>query len=91
LAPAAFSGNKPDQKIQTELSKLLTSDKQKKKSKKNPAIKETLEVKKPADPEYKWSLIYPLLWEKVPLFVLAILFDSRNIRGQHKVQELSHQ
>ena len=31
------------------------------------------EVKKPADPEYKWSLIYPLLWEKVPLFVLAIL------------------
>ena len=32
-----------------------------------------MEVKKPADPEYKWSLIYPLLWEKVPLFVLAIL------------------
>ena len=31
------------------------------------------EVKKPADPEYKWSLIYPLLWEKVPLFALAIL------------------
>ena len=37
------------------------------------AVKETLEIKKPADPEYKWSLIYPLLWEKVPLFVLAIL------------------
>jgi hypothetical protein len=36
-------------------------------------VKETLEVKKPADPEYKWSLIYPLLWEKAPLFVLAIL------------------
>jgi Flp pilus assembly protein TadD len=35
--------------------------------------KETLEVRKPADPEYKCSLIYPLLWEKVPLFVLAIL------------------
>jgi tetratricopeptide (TPR) repeat protein len=35
--------------------------------------KETLEVKKPADPEYKRSLIYPLLWEKVPLFALAIL------------------
>jgi protein O-mannosyl-transferase len=29
--------------------------------------------KKPADSEYKWSLIYSLLWEKVPLFVLAIL------------------
>jgi tetratricopeptide (TPR) repeat protein len=37
------------------------------------AVKETLEIKKPADPEYKWSLIYPLLWEKVPLFVLAVL------------------
>jgi hypothetical protein len=49
------------------------SDKQKKKSKKKDAVKETLEVKKPASSEYKWSLIYPLLWEKVPLFVLAIL------------------
>jgi tetratricopeptide (TPR) repeat protein len=37
------------------------------------AVKETLEVKQPADPEYKWSLIYPLLWEKIPLFVLVIL------------------
>jgi hypothetical protein len=64
---------KPDHKIQAEVFKSKTSDKQKKKSKKEQAVKETLEVKKPADPEYKWSLIYPLLWEKVPLFVLAIL------------------
>jgi len=28
---------------------------------------------KPADSGYKWPLIYPLLWEKVPLFVLAML------------------
>ena len=28
---------------------------------------------KPDGPEYKWSLIYPLLWEKVPLFVLTII------------------
>jgi protein O-mannosyl-transferase len=35
--------------------------------------KEILEVKKPADPQYKWSLIYPLLWEKIPLFALSIL------------------
>jgi len=34
---------------------------------------QTEEVNKPADPEYKWSLIYTPLWEKVPLFVLAIL------------------
>ena len=64
---------KPDYKVQTEVLKSLTSDKQKKKSEKNPAVNETLGVKKPADPKYKWSLIYPLLWEKVPLFVLAIL------------------
>jgi tetratricopeptide (TPR) repeat protein len=29
--------------------------------------------KNPVDPEYKWSLIYPLIREKVPLFLLAIL------------------
>jgi protein O-mannosyl-transferase len=64
---------KPDSKTQAEGSNLPPSDKQKKKSKKKQALKETLEVKKPADPEYKWSWIYPLLWEKVPLFVLVIL------------------
>ena len=68
-----FGEIKPDHKVQTEVFKPVTSDKQKKKSKTKQAIKETLEVKKPADPEYKWSLIYPLLWEKVPLFILAIL------------------
>jgi len=66
---------KPDHKVPTEVFKLLISDKQKKKSKKKQAIKETLEVKKPADPEYKWSLIYPLLWEKIPLFILAIFLS----------------
>jgi hypothetical protein len=46
-------------------------------------------VKKPADPEYKWSLIYPLLWEKVPLFALAILssvvtyFAAQSAGGVH--------
>jgi tetratricopeptide (TPR) repeat protein len=40
------------------------------------AVKETLEIKKPADPEYKWSLIYPLLWEKVPLFILTIFSSA---------------
>ena len=51
----------------------MTSEKQKKKSKNKQTVKESLEVKKPVDPEYKCSLIYPLLWEKVPLFVLAII------------------
>jgi tetratricopeptide (TPR) repeat protein len=68
-----FQEIKPDHKVQTEAYQITSSDKQKKKSKKKDAVKEILEVKKPADPEYKWSLIYPLLREKVPLFVLAIL------------------
>jgi protein O-mannosyl-transferase len=46
--------------------------------------KETLEVRKPADLEYKWSLIYPLLWEKVPLFVLAILSSIVTYIAQQK-------
>jgi tetratricopeptide (TPR) repeat protein len=54
-----FQEIKPNHKVQPEVSKLLTS--------------QTLEVKKPADPGYKWSLIFPLLLEKVPLFVLVIL------------------
>ena len=63
-----FQETKPDHKIQAEEIKSVASDQQKKST-----VKERLEAKKPADPEYKWSLIYPLLWEKVPLFVLAIL------------------
>ena len=54
-----FQAITPDHKIQSEVFKSVTSE----------------EVKKPADPEYKWSLIYPLLWEKVPLFFLTILFS----------------
>jgi tetratricopeptide (TPR) repeat protein len=65
-----FQGKKQDHKIQNEVFKFETSDKQKKKSKNK---QETLEIKKPADPGYKRSLIYPLFWEKVPLFVLIIL------------------
>ncbi len=70
-----FSERKPDQKIQAEVLKPAVSGKQKKKSKNKQVVRETLEVKKPADPEYKWSLIYSLLWEKVPLFVLAVLLS----------------
>ncbi len=79
-----FQEIKPDHRIQTEMSKLLTPDKQKKKSKKKHAVKETLEVRKPAASEYKWSLIYPLIWEKVPLFALAILSSIVTYVAQEK-------
>src|SRR5208337_2267261 len=46
--------------------------------------KKTLEVKKAADPEYKWSLIYPLLWEKIPLSALAILSSVVTFIAQQK-------
>ena len=39
---------------------------------------------KPADPEYKWSLIYPLFLEKVPLFVLAIISSIVTYIAQQK-------
>jgi tetratricopeptide (TPR) repeat protein len=68
-----FQEINPDHKIQNEVCNLTSSDKQEKESEEENTVKETLEVKKPADPEYKWSLIYPLLWEKVPLFILVIL------------------
>jgi len=79
-----FQAIKPDQKVQPEIFKPETSDKQKKKSKNKQSAKETLEVKKPVDPEYKWSLIYPLLWEKVPLFVLATLSSIVTYIAQQK-------
>jgi protein O-mannosyl-transferase len=72
-----FQEIKLEQNVQAEVVNPAVSDKQKKKSKKNDATtdvaKEVPDTKVPASPEYKWSLIFPLLWEKIPLFVLAIL------------------
>jgi len=80
-----FQEIKPAHNIQTEVFKSVFPDKQKKKSKKKHVAKESLEVKKPADPEYKRALIYPLLWEKVPLFVLVILLSIVTYIAQQKV------
>ncbi len=77
-----FQETKLDHRVHTEAFNSETSEKQKKKSKKKQAIKEILKIKKPADPEYKWSLIYPLLWEKVPFFVLSILLSVVYISPQ---------
>ena len=49
-----FGEIQSNHKIQPEILKSETSDKQKKKSIKKQAVKENLEVKKPTDPEYKW-------------------------------------
>ncbi len=72
-----LSEAKPGQKIQTEILKPVVSDRRKNKpGKKNPektAVKQTGIVPKPAEPEFRWSKIYPLFLEKVPLFILAAL------------------
>ncbi|OQB53030.1 MAG: TPR repeat-containing protein YrrB [Deltaproteobacteria bacterium ADurb.Bin151] len=67
-----FQAIKPGDRVQAEVPKLLTSEKQKKKSKTKQITKETLEVQKSAAPEYSRSRIYPLLREKIPLFILVI-------------------
>ena len=70
-----FQAIQPDHKVQTEALKSVASGKSNKKSKKKQvvALNETPEAKKPVIPEYQWSRIYPLLWEKIPLFALSIL------------------
>jgi lipoprotein NlpI len=72
-----FSEAIPATRIPAAEIKPAVSGKKKKSRKKDAekaaAAEKVSEVTKPAVPEFKWSLIYPLLLEKVPLFVLAIL------------------
>ncbi len=75
----------PGQEIQAERFKSLITDKQNKKSKNKYVKKDLLEVKKPSVPQYKWSLIYPWLWEKVPLFAMTILFSIITYLAELKV------
>ncbi len=81
-----FTEIKPNQKVQTKILKSIVSAQSKKKNKmKNTSVgKEKPEVKKPADSGYKWSLIYRLLWEKCPLFALAIISSIITYIAQEK-------
>ena len=62
----------PAAEIRPEISGKKKKNRKKEAEKAAMAVK-AVEVTKPAVPEFKWSLIYPLLLEKVPLFVLAVL------------------
>ncbi len=70
-----FSEIKPAQKVQPQVLKSQAADAPKKKIKKKQVVgvKQPLPVQKPAAPELKWSRIYPLIIEKIPLFALSIL------------------
>jgi tetratricopeptide (TPR) repeat protein len=83
-----FSETRPSLQIPAAEIKQEVSAK-KKKSRKKDAEKAAASIKaseivKPAVPEFKWSLIYPLLLEKVPLFVLAILSSIVTYVAQQK-------
>ncbi len=65
--------NKSDQKIRAAVNKPVSGDKEKGKSRKRHTAGEEVIAEKPADFRYQWSVIRPLLWEKIPLFVLTAL------------------
>jgi len=83
-----FSEVKPAPKAQTGVIQ-PGPEKQKKKSKNKGSGKEILEVRKPlkvqkpVEQEFRWPLIYPLLLEKIPLFVLAILSSTVTYLAAH--------
>jgi len=72
-----FSEVKTDQKMQAEVLKPAALEKSKKKPKKKKnekiAVKQLLMDRKPTEQDFQWLRIYPLLLEKVPFFVLAII------------------
>ena len=51
----------------------LFANKRKGKSSRKLTVQAMVEEEKPADDKYQWTLIRPLLWEKLPLFALAAL------------------
>ena len=72
-----FSEARPAPRIPaTEIRQEISGKKKKSRKKdaeKAAAAVKAEEVRKPVAPQFKWSLIYPLIIEKIPLFVLSIL------------------
>ena len=63
----------PDPKIQPGKTKTVTPDKRNKEAGRDHAEKKRMGARGPVDSMSKWSLIQPLIREKMPLFVLALL------------------
>jgi tetratricopeptide (TPR) repeat protein len=57
---------------------------QKRKSKKQQTVKEKVQAKKPTDSPYQWTLIRPLVWEKIPFFILTVLSSAVTYVAQWK-------
>jgi tetratricopeptide (TPR) repeat protein len=60
-------------KVRAAVSKMASADKRKGKSKKKSALKSAAETQNPQAGTDQWTWIRPLLWEKIPLFVLTAL------------------
>ncbi|NTW16970.1 MAG: tetratricopeptide repeat protein, partial [Syntrophaceae bacterium] len=63
--------------------------KQKRKSKKPHIVREKAEAKKPTASPYQWSLIRPLLWEKLPFLVLSTASSVITYMAQQKAGAVS--
>ena len=65
------------------------SMKQEQKSKKQHTVKEKAQAKKPTASPSWWTLIRPLLWEKVPFFVLSMASSVITYMAQQKAGAVS--
>ncbi len=78
-----------DPEIPAEAIPPSASLKQKRKSKKPHIVKEKIQVKKPTDSPYQWSLIRPLFWEKIPFVVLSVASSVITYAAQQKAGAVS--
>src|SRR5208283_3313237 len=68
-----FEQETSDQKISTKSSNPLPPDKRKGKSRGKTPIMEEVKATNSVDSKYRWALVWPLLWEKIPLFALTVI------------------
>jgi protein O-mannosyl-transferase len=79
-----FQQKKSDQEIRTKANKPGVSDRPKGKSIKQNAVKEATKGDKQSNPAYQWTMKRLLLWEKIPLFAMAILSSIVTYVAQKK-------
>jgi tetratricopeptide (TPR) repeat protein len=86
-----FEQKKPAPDIRPEVKEPASEEKQKGKSKKKHAVKDTVKTlqlatktAQTAEVSFPWERIRPLLWEKIPLFALTVLASIAAFIAQQK-------
>lgn len=74
----------PAREIRMGVDKPVSTKKGKGKSGKKPAVQTVVKEVKPAESKYRWTLIRPLILEKIPLFAMAALFSVVTIIAEQK-------